>query len=253
MSSQSFPFYSNNQCLESDIADVTNPLYSLIKNSRLLKFIITQHDREFKLELIPCKEFYSLFALLQNVIKDKSVDNHFNNSLSNRSKSTSKNISTNYHKGYRLIEGLVENMVLILYHTPRDSPSTPPEKCTRDIYYLYRDWPGLDGINKDDPILSYDPLDPMLVQVVYKDLKDIIDNLVQPVNENEKETKTLDTKLVYYVERYDKILKSDDCKTVIRKRKSGDGDDDKDNGVSDSINGMPYFKFCYFEKRTVDC
>ncbi|CAG8770690.1 17366_t:CDS:1, partial [Racocetra fulgida] len=127
MSSQSFPFYSNNKWLETDIADVTNPLYSLAKNSRLLKFIITQHDRELKVDLIPCKEFYSLFARLQNIIKDKLVDNHFKYS-SNSSKSASpENTNINYHKGYRLIEGLIENMILILYHTPRDSPTTPPE------------------------------------------------------------------------------------------------------------------------------
>ncbi|CAG8836044.1 15372_t:CDS:1, partial [Racocetra persica] len=43
----------NNRWLETDIADVTNPLYSLAKHSRVLKFIITQHDRELKVDLIP--------------------------------------------------------------------------------------------------------------------------------------------------------------------------------------------------------
>ncbi|CAG8448633.1 1979_t:CDS:1, partial [Cetraspora pellucida] len=232
MNTQSFPFYSSNRWLETDIADVTNPLYSLAKNSRLLKFIITQHDRELRVDLIPCKEFYSLFACLQNIIKDKSVDYHFKHSSSNSSNSVlPKNTCINYHKGYRLMEGLVENMIQILYHTPRGSPTTPPDKCTRDIYYLYRDWPGLDEINKNDPILSYDPLDPMLVQAVYKELTDVVDNLVQSVNGNNEETKYLETKLVYYLERYDKILNPDDCKTVI-KRKYDDGN--KDENVSGS-------------------
>ncbi|CAG8626417.1 11350_t:CDS:2, partial [Dentiscutata erythropus] len=157
----------NNRWLETDIADVTNPLYSLAKTSRLLKFIITQHDRESKVDQIPC---------------------------------------------------LVENMILILYHTPKDSPTTPPKKCTQDIYHLYKDWPGLDEINKDDPILSYDPFEPMQVQAVYKDMKDVVDNLVQSIHGNNEETKHLETKLVYYLERCDKILNPDDHKTIIKKK-----------------------------------
>ncbi|CAG8493703.1 21327_t:CDS:1 [Dentiscutata erythropus] len=185
------PYYNTNRWLESDIADATNPLYSLAKTSRLLKFIITQYDRESKVEQIPCNEFYKLFARLQNIIKDKSVDNHFK--FNSKKSATSNNTCMNYHKGYRLIEGLVENMILILYHTPRDSPTTPPENCTRDIYHLYKDWPGLDEINKKDPMLLYDPLDPILVQAVYKDMKDIVDDLVQSIHGNNVH---LETKLV---------------------------------------------------------
>ncbi|CAG8758293.1 27375_t:CDS:2, partial [Dentiscutata erythropus] len=164
-----------------------------------------------KVEQIPCNEFYMLFAR-QNIIEDKSIDNHFK-SNSNKS-ATPNNTYMNYHKGYRLIEGLVENMILILYHTPRDSPTTPPENCTRDVYHLYKDWPGLDEINKKDPMLSYDPLDPMQVQVVYKDLKDVVDNLVQSIHENNEETNHLETKLVYYLERYNQILNPYDHKTA---------------------------------------
>ncbi|CAG8851172.1 30233_t:CDS:1, partial [Racocetra persica] len=108
------------------------------------------------------------------IVKDKSVDNYFRYSYklasfnsrkpasstsrklassnsrksesSNSSKSASpNNASINYHKGYhegyKLIEGLIENMMLILYHTPRDLPTTPPTERKRDISYLYRDWP----------------------------------------------------------------------------------------------------------------
>ncbi|RIB15827.1 hypothetical protein C2G38_1554261 [Gigaspora rosea] len=231
MNKQPFPFYNNDRWLETGIADTANPLYSLAKNSRLLKFIITYYDRELKVDLIPCKELYKLFARLQEIIKDKSVDKHFNYSSSNSNISASKGTCLNYHKGYRLIEGLVENMILILYHTPKDSPTTPPERCTRDVYHLYSDWPGLDEINKNDPILSYDPLDPKLIQVVYKDLKDIVDNLEQSVNENNEETKHLETKLVYYLERYDKMLKPGNNKIKIKKRKRRDGDNDEDQGV----------------------
>ncbi|CAG8771567.1 18592_t:CDS:1, partial [Dentiscutata erythropus] len=172
------PYYNTNRWLETDIADVANPLFSLAKTSRLLKFIITQYDRESKVDQIRCNEFYKLFARLQNIIKDKSVEKHFTYSSSNSNKSaTPNNTCINYHKGYRLMEGLVENMILILYHTPKDSPTTPPENCTRDIYHLYKDWPGLDKININDPMLSYDPLDPMQIQAVYKDLKNIVDYL----------------------------------------------------------------------------
>ncbi|CAG8800021.1 17306_t:CDS:1, partial [Dentiscutata erythropus] len=74
--------------------------------------------------------------------------------------------------------------------------------------------------NKDDLMLSYDPLDPK-VQAVYKDLKEVVDNLVQPIHGNNVH---LETKLVYYLERIDQIFNP-------KKRKCGDGDDDKDQSV----------------------
>ncbi|CAG8618931.1 17583_t:CDS:2 [Racocetra fulgida] len=219
-------------------------------------------------DLIPYGEFYMLYARLQNIVKDKLVDNYFryssnssklvdnsfryssnssklvdnsfryssnssklvDNSFryssyssksasSNSSKSASSNSSKSasssssksassssskfaspnntsanyhkgYHKGYRLIEGLIENMMLILYHTPRDLPTTPPTKRTRDLFHLYRDWPGLDKINKADCMLSYNHLDSTLVQTVYNELKCTIEK----------------SKLVYYMERYNKPL-----------------------------------------------
>ncbi|CAG8792327.1 24966_t:CDS:1, partial [Dentiscutata erythropus] len=77
------------------------------------------------------------------------------------------------------------------------------------------------GLDEIDPILSYDPLDPMQVQAVYKDLKDEADYLVQSIHGN---TKHLEIKLVYYLDRYDQTLNPYDHKTIIKKRKCGDGD-----------------------------
>ncbi|CAG8462168.1 26036_t:CDS:1 [Dentiscutata erythropus] len=145
------------------------------------------------------------FARLQNIIKDKSVENHFNYSSSNSNKSaTPNNTCINYHKGYKSIEGLVECMISILYHASRDSPTTPPENCIQDIYHLYE-------INKDVPMLSYDLLDPMQVQAIYKEMINVVDDLVQSIHGNKKHLKT---KLVYYLKSYDQILNS-------KKRKCG--------------------------------
>ncbi|CAG8748256.1 15386_t:CDS:1, partial [Racocetra fulgida] len=59
-------------------------------------------------------------------------------------------------------------------------------------------------------------------QAVYKELKDIVDNLVQSVSGNNEETNYLKSKLVYYLERYDKILNPDVCKAVIKYDNGGE-------------------------------
>ncbi|CAI2169227.1 14555_t:CDS:2 [Funneliformis geosporum] len=201
-------YYNRRLWLENEIKDQKNPLYTLFKQSRYLKFIMTQYERENNVELIPCKEIKSFYQRLKNYNELSSIKQHFNNTEEN---------------GYASITLLIENMIEVLHHTPRNN--IKDIELTRNLDILFKDWPtDQKEIDEHDPILNFDVSNINLVMNVCDELKTCIENLLEDNGSFDKEGGNDNSKLIYYIKHYNEILsdiedKNEENEEAIETRK----------------------------------
>lgn len=184
-------YYNRRLWLEYEIKDQKNPLYTLFKQSRYLKYIMTQYERENNIESIPCKEIKTFFQRLKNYNELPSIKQHFNNT----------------ENGYASITLLIENMIEVLHHTPRNN--IKDIELTRNLDILFKDWPkDQKEIDENDPILNFDVSNINLVMNVCDELKTCIENLLEDNGSFDKEEVggNVNSKLVYYIKHYNEML-----------------------------------------------